>query len=97
VISDWDLALAAWWPLASRGRRIYMLIHAYIHTHIHTYIHTYIEVPKIQFQLRSQQSFRTAVRTELPNPAWYNLMTYAFALFAPVMPDFKNNLTKKAA
>lgn len=24
----------------------------------------------------------------------YNLMTYAFAIFAPLMPDFKNNLTK---
>jgi len=27
----------------------------------------------------------------------FNLMTYGFALFAPLMPDFKNNVSKKAA
>lgn len=27
----------------------------------------------------------------------YNLMTYAFALFAPFMPDYKNNVAKKKA
>lgn len=27
----------------------------------------------------------------------YNLMTYAFALFAPLMPDYKNNVGKKHA
>merc|ERR1719401_2649352 len=27
----------------------------------------------------------------------YNLMTYAFALFAPLMPDYRNNVTKKKA
>merc|ERR1712217_1024773 len=27
----------------------------------------------------------------------YNLMTYAFALAAPLMPDYKNNVTKKKA
>lgn len=27
----------------------------------------------------------------------YNLMTYAFAMFAPLMPDFKNNVNKKKA
>lgn len=26
----------------------------------------------------------------------YNLMTYAFAVFAPLMPDYKKNVTKKA-
>jgi len=27
----------------------------------------------------------------------FNLMTYAFALFAPLMPDYKNNVSKKKA
>jgi len=27
----------------------------------------------------------------------YNLMTYGFALFAPLMPDYKNNIKKKAS
>jgi len=26
----------------------------------------------------------------------YNLMTYLFAWFAPIMPDFRNNVNKKS-